>query len=77
MTDKHEILTTEEIAERLRDLGYSISAQGVRKHMQKGRAGFRLHERWFGTSEDVEKLVEWVGTRGPRPTAKSESAPPR
>jgi len=51
---------------RLRDRGYSISAQGVRRHMQKGRAGFRLHERWFGYHEDVEKLLEWVGKRRPR-----------
>ena len=67
MTDQHEILTTEEIAERLRALGYSISAQGVRKHMRQGRAGFEKGGRWFGTPGDVNRLLQWVGGRGPEP----------
>ena len=70
MTDSETILTTEEIAERLRALGYSISAQGVRKHMRQGRAGFRLHDRWFGTVADVDMLLQWVGKRGPEPSNK-------
>ena len=70
MTDKHEILTTEEIAERLRALGYDISAQGVRWHMRQGRAGIEKGGRWFGTVADVGRLLQWVGKRGPEPSSK-------
>lgn len=62
-----DVYTPEQMAERLRALGYDISAQGVRWHMRQGRAGFRVSDRWGGTEEDVEKLREWVGRKGPRP----------
>lgn len=67
------VMSAEQVAEILRaEHGIDTSAQGVRWHARKGRAGRRVSGVWVFTREDVSKILAYAGKPGPRPQQLSE-----
>lgn len=54
------------IAKLSKEKGVDVTVAAVRHHARLGRIGSRIDGRWVFETEDLERIMEYVGKQGPR-----------